>query len=52
MILMMTYDTFDVVHLMVFWKLENAAFPKLNLFPSSGEGELLVFRIPFERSNL
>jgi hypothetical protein len=42
----------DFVHHPMFEKLENITFRKLDLFPSSGEGEMPTLLDPVERANL
>jgi hypothetical protein len=42
----------DFVHRPVFQKLENTTFRKLDLFPSSGDGETPALLGPLERANL
>jgi hypothetical protein len=43
----------DFVHRQVFYKLENTTFRKLDVFPSSGEGEKIPTQLgPLERANL
>jgi hypothetical protein len=41
----------DCVHCLVLWKLWNRTYPKLGLFPSSGEGETATLLGPLERFN-
>jgi hypothetical protein len=44
---------FYFIHRPVFYKLENTTFRKLDLFPSSGEGEKTPTLLgPLERANL
>jgi hypothetical protein len=46
------YWGMDFFHRPVFWKTDNTTFRKLDLFPSSGEGEHTYSISTLERANL